>query len=140
MTYTDDQLSSIFDKTGGRCHISGRRLCFGNYGRLGSRGGWEVDHSKAKALGGSDNLGNLFPTSISVNRSKGARSSRSVRAEYGLSRKPMSMGEQEDARLRQSMLGGLGGFLLGKYLELPPGSIALGCMVVAIAGYYYNPE
>ena len=51
MAYTDEQLSLIFDRTDGRCHLCGLKLCFGNYGRFGRRGAREVEHSNSRSNG-----------------------------------------------------------------------------------------
>jgi len=76
MSYTDEELSYIYDKNNGYCHHCGKKLAFVNYGSFGSRGAWEVDHSHAKAQGGTDYMRNLFPSCISCNRSKGDLHSR----------------------------------------------------------------
>jgi 5-methylcytosine-specific restriction endonuclease McrA len=41
-----------------------------NYGKLGERGAWEVDHSIPVSRGGSDHMNNLFASCISCNREK----------------------------------------------------------------------
>ena len=70
MRYTDDDLSYIYDKTGGYCYHCEKKLAFINYGLFGSKGVWEVDHSNPIARGGTDYLRNLVPSCISCNRSK----------------------------------------------------------------------
>jgi len=60
MAYTDDELSLIFDRTDGHCHVCWRKLCFANYSRLSRRGAWEVEHSNPRLNGGSDRLCNLY--------------------------------------------------------------------------------
>ncbi len=72
MGYTDDELNYIYDKTGGYCNWCEKKIAFRNYGRVGERGAWEVDHSNPLALGGTDYLRNLVPACIPCNRSKGA--------------------------------------------------------------------
>jgi 5-methylcytosine-specific restriction endonuclease McrA len=72
LPYTDDELSYIYDKNDGYCWHCGKKLAFTNYGLIGARGAWEVDHSVSKAQGGTDYLQNLVPACISCNRSKGA--------------------------------------------------------------------
>ena len=72
MRYDDYELSDIFDKTGGKCHLCKGRLTYGAYGKLNHSRGWEVDHSKPKARGGTDSFRNLKPAHITCNRQKGA--------------------------------------------------------------------
>lgn len=71
MGYTNDELNYVYDKTGGYCHYCGKKLAWKNYGQVGERCAWEVDHSVPKVLGGTDYLRNLWPACISCNRSKG---------------------------------------------------------------------
>jgi 5-methylcytosine-specific restriction endonuclease McrA len=56
-----DRTIEIFERTDGRCHLCSKPLALSNYGRLGRRGSWEVDHSKPRARGGTDRLSNLLP-------------------------------------------------------------------------------
>ena len=72
MTYTNQQLVYIFNKTGGLCSICGLRIVYAHYGDYGRIGDWEVDHIIPKARGGSDAMSNLAPACISCNRSKQA--------------------------------------------------------------------
>lgn len=90
MKYSPEQLDAIYDKTSGKCHICGKKLARSNYGVLGVRGCWEVEHSVAVARGGTDHANNLFAACISCNRSKGDSTSRSARARNGRSRAPYS--------------------------------------------------
>ena len=60
MPYDKTVLRRIYDKTTGRCHICGKRLSLANYGLLGERGAWEVEHSNPRAKGGRDHMNNLF--------------------------------------------------------------------------------
>jgi 5-methylcytosine-specific restriction endonuclease McrA len=71
MRYSSDDLNAIYDRTSGYCHICKRKVAFCNYGALGRRGAWEVEHSHARAKGGSDRLGNLYAACIKCNREKG---------------------------------------------------------------------
>jgi 5-methylcytosine-specific restriction endonuclease McrA len=70
--YTTEELIVIFNKTGGYCVRCKKQIVLDNYGKMGERGAWEVDHHYPKARGGSDYFHNLWPTCISCNRSKGA--------------------------------------------------------------------
>jgi len=76
MGYTDEELSYIFDKTHGHCWHCGKQLAWQNYGMVGKRGAWEVDHSRPLSRGGTDYLRNLVPACIECNRSKRNLSSR----------------------------------------------------------------
>ena len=77
MSYSEEDLRDIFDKTGGTCHLCGKQLYFSKYGKhFGERGAWEIDHSRAESLGGVGDLRNLRPACISCNRSKQDRGTR----------------------------------------------------------------
>ena len=79
--YTEEQLQKIWDKTNGKCHLCGQRHLMNAYAR---KGGWEVDHSKPKAKGGTDHLNNLYLACMSCNRGKRDRhSSQEVRLQKG---------------------------------------------------------
>ena len=81
-------------------------MYFSNYGLLDARGGWEVDHSRPRAAGGSDHGNNLYGAHISCNRSKGAVSSRAARTRHGTPRTPKSRGQrQEDKRETRFLIG-----------------------------------
>jgi len=80
MAYTEEELNDIYDKNDGYCHICGKKLAFTNYGIVGARGAWEVDHSVPRSRGGSNLMRNLLPACISCNRSKGDSSTRTARA------------------------------------------------------------
>ena len=67
MTFSDDDLNDIYDKNGGCCWHCGKKLAFSNYGIVGARGAWEVDHSSPF---GVDDLRNWEPACVPCNRSK----------------------------------------------------------------------
>ena len=79
VSYIDEELAYIYDKTDGYCHLCDGKVAWKNYANFGSRGAWEVDHSNPIAAGGTDYYRNLFAAHISCNRSKGAMSSREFR-------------------------------------------------------------
>lgn len=112
MKFDDERLSRIFDRTDGRCHICGKRLAFRNYARPRSKGAWEVEHSIARARGGSDRLNNLYAACISCNRSKQHGSTRSARDRYGRTCAPLSLEKRRTARVENAILGGAAGLLL----------------------------
>lgn len=127
----------IYDRTAGRCHICGKHLARKNYGKQGSRGSWEVEHSIARARGGSDHGNNLYPACITCNRAKGTASSRTARAKNGRTRAPLSVRRQEQVRARRTVGGGLLGMaaagLAGAPLLVPMG-------IAALVGYALDPE
>lgn len=96
MGFSNDLLNDIYDRSDGRCHICGSKRAFQNYGLLGGRGGWEVDHSTPVCRGGSDRRNNLYVACHGCNRSKGGRSTRSIRRVHGLTRAPSSRRERKE--------------------------------------------
>lgn len=84
MAYTDEQIRMIYDKTAGHCHLCGKVLSLKNYGQRGSRGAWAVDHSTAKARGGSGYLRNLFAACNECHDAKGTSSSGPIRRGNGV--------------------------------------------------------
>ncbi len=65
--YSDDDLVDVYDKNDGYCWHCGKKLAFSNYGNVGAKGAWEVDHSNPF---GMDDLRNWVPACIPCNRSK----------------------------------------------------------------------
>lgn len=61
MAYSKDTLRHICDKTSSRCHICWKKVAWKNYGIVGARMAWEVDHSNPRARGGSDRTSNKQP-------------------------------------------------------------------------------
>lgn len=80
MTYSDERLWRIFQKTNGYCDYCGKKLAWSNYGNPNGRAGWEVDHSVPISKGGTDHLNNLIPSCIPCNRDKGNLTGRQYRA------------------------------------------------------------
>lgn len=60
-----------YDPNTWRYDMCGKPMNFSDYGRTGSEHGWEVDHIKPVARGGSDDLSNLQPLQWDNNRRKG---------------------------------------------------------------------
>ena len=67
MAYSDEELSYIYDKNDGYCWHCGKKIDFVNYGKVGRKGAWEIDHSNPR---GVDDLRNWVPACIGCNRSK----------------------------------------------------------------------
>jgi 5-methylcytosine-specific restriction endonuclease McrA len=139
MAYSDERLNDIFDRTSGYCHICGLKLSFSNYGVFGARGSWEVEHSRPRCEEGSTRLCNLYAAHISCNRSKRARSTRSVRAQYGRTRAPLSVNRRSQAKVDNALgealvVGLIGALLAGR------GGFAAGALLGYKHGYDLNPD
>ena len=139
MAYSTEQINAIYDRTSGYCHICHRKLAFCNYGRVGERGAWEVEHSRPRARGGSSRLCNLYAACIWCNRSKGKGSTRTARAYHGNKRAPLSHERRQEAKQRQALagaavLGTFGGLAFG-----PLGAVG-GALLGAALGDSQNPD
>jgi 5-methylcytosine-specific restriction endonuclease McrA len=115
MTYDDDTLNRIYDRTDGRCHICVAKLSFRNYGAYERRAAWEVEHSRARSTGGTGHLNNLYPACIYCNRAKGTVSARTARRWYGRTRAPLSRDRKHDLRESNTLAGVFWGGLLGAF-------------------------
>ena len=137
MPFTNDKLNDIFDRTSGQCHICHRRLSFKNYGALGKRGAWEVEHSNPRVKGGTNRLNNLFSACIFCNRSKGAASTRYARAANGVARAPLSYSAREQARVDNAIVGAVFGGILANTIN--PKAAVLGSILGMAFGHSINP-
>ena len=70
MSYSDEIVNAVYDKTGGYCAYCRRKIHFQNYGGGDAVGSWEIDHWTPKARGGTETLSNFVPACILCNRSK----------------------------------------------------------------------
>ena len=117
MSFTNEDLNLIFDRTNGKCHICHKKLTFSNYGSIAARGAWEGEHSVPRSKGGTDHLNNLYAACISCNRSKGNKSTKSARAWYGNTSAPPSRERIQEEKQRDKIfkwvlgLTVIGGFL-----------------------------
>ncbi|MCI0588409.1 MAG: HNH endonuclease [Planctomycetes bacterium] len=133
-----EDVRGILRKTDYRCHICRGRLRLEGYGEGGEHG-WEVEHSKPRARGGSDYFRNLFPAHESCNRSKGTRTSRAARREYGYSGAPLSKEKKAAIRRRNALSGAAVLGLLGRVIWGGPGMV-IGALVGGILGHGESPE
>ena len=138
MAIDEQRKQKIFEKTDGLCHICRKKLVRKNYGMLGHRGAWEVEHSKAQANGGSNHLNNLYPACISCNRSKGASSTTAARRKNGFKAAPLP----RKKKVKNAWIGGVSGAVAVRILLAPIGPIGIiaGVVVGALAGANYEPE
>lgn len=138
MVWSDAQLSAIYDRTSGYCHLCSKKLAYTNYASAGSRGAWEVEHSVPKACGGTDRMNNLYAACIDCNRSKQARSTRNCRAQNGRSRAPLNRAARATARTQNTLAGAGLGLLVGAAFG-PVGALVCGALGAHI-GHEENPD
>lgn len=138
MAYDIERLNRIFGKTNGRCHICRSQLNFGNYGKLGVRRAWEVEHSVARANGGTDHLNNLYPACVFCNRSKGSATTRSIRAKNGFTSAPFSRGEKIKNALTGGAVGTFATFLVPPHVRVAVA--VLGAVIGALIGHEVEPD
>jgi hypothetical protein len=134
--YDSAILDSIYAKTGGYCHLCHKKLSRVNYGNSSGKGAWHVEHSLAKASGGTNHLNNLFAACISCNIEKGTRSARSVRMSKGKTGVPMSVAQRKRAQAKEDNT--VTGILAGGLLGLRFG--AFGALVGGIVGGIIGSE
>jgi hypothetical protein len=139
MPYDIKILRRIYSRTDGHCHICGKKLSFVNYAIPGGRGAWEVEHSIAKAIGGTGNLNNLLPACIKCNRTKGTMTSRAARMQHGRKRAPLSRDRKKSIRDNNALAGVGLGAIIGGILGGPPGVLA-GGVLGGILGHSSDPE
>lgn len=138
MKREEAQLRAIYDRTEGQCHICRKRLSFCNYGLLGKRGAWEIEHSVAQARGGTDHGNNLFAAHISCNRSKGDSSSRTARRQHGYQCAPYSTTKRKRNAAIGAGIGSLALFLVPPQFRIA--AAVVGAVTGAIAGYKKKPR
>lgn len=139
MAYSDEQLSKIYDRTSGYCHVCGKKLAWSNYSNPGRRAAWEVEHSNPRVVGGTNKLGNLYPACILCNRSKGTVQSRTARSWYGRSKAPLSHTKRKQAKLLNAVIGAGLGLLFGHVVGGKDGAV-VGTVVGAGLGHSVDPD
>ncbi len=93
---TTNERRQIYDSTGGYCHLCHKKAFWKNYGAHGKRGAWEIDHSNARANGGTDRLNNLRPAHTTCNRVRQDLTARAYRERNGVKALPPSREERRD--------------------------------------------
>lgn len=139
MAFDKKQLEWIYNRTSGYCHICGKKLARTNYGKLGAKGAWEVEHSVPRCKGGTDHLNNLFPAHVSCNREKQAVSTRTCRAWNGKSKAPLGREKRKQAKFENGAIGAACGGLAGLALAGPVGAV-IGALTGGHIGASQNPD
>jgi HNH endonuclease len=139
MSYMDDELDAIFERTDSHCHICGKKLCRNNYGLWRRKGAWEVEHSVPRSNGGSERLNNLYAAHISCNREKGTVTTRTARKWNGRSKAPLSKESKEKIRSRNRWGWGTAGAISGASIAGPAGFV-VGGLIGAVIGDQIKPE
>lgn len=131
-------LKRVFERTEGRCHLCRKKLSLCNYGLLGRRAAWEVEHSIARANGGTDHGNNLYAACIVCNRQKRVLSTRAARARNGFARAPYSKKQRTKNAIIGATIGSIAiGVLFPQYRLL---SLVVGAAVGALAGNKAEPD
>ncbi len=126
--FDDETKIKVYEKTDGCCHLCHKKIAKKNYGVIGARGAWEIDHSKPASKGGSNHMNNYQPACITCNRKKGNSSTQSARRINGVKALPKSKQQKVEIRKRK-VLGSAGaGALVG--MRFGP----IGGLVGAVAG------
>jgi len=135
---SEEKRKHSFRKTDGRCHLCHGKVVYKNYGKRGERGAWVIDHSVARATGGSHRLQNLMPAHYNCNEEKGTMRSRTIRKRNGKTRAPRSMAKKNRARNENTAKGALIGGTVGMFLG-PEGAL-LGSAIGAAIGRSISVE
>jgi hypothetical protein len=138
MAFNEAEINKIYNRTSGRCHICHKKLALINYGAVGARAAWEIEHSIPQAKGGTDHLNNLYPACISCNRSKGSSSTASARSKHGKSRAPLTGDKRKKARAGNTLAGGALGAMLGS-VGGPVGTFIGACLGASL-GHSHDPD
>jgi uncharacterized protein YcfJ len=134
MAYTKQQLDKIYRRTSGYCHLCHKKVFRSNYGSPGKRGAWEVEHSIARANGGTDHSNNLFAACCGCNRDKSTTTTRTARSWNGKTKAPLCPEKREVERTKNTFIGAIGVGLVG----LAIGGPVLGIVGAISGGAYGN--
>lgn len=132
MKCDNERLRKIYNKTRGKCHLCHKQLAFNNHGMHGSRGAWEIEHSKPKSKGGTDHLNNLYPACIKCNKQKSNGTNYSVRSKRGVKKAPLSHKQRRKKAISNTAKGAIAGAVVGRIFG--PGGALLGGAIGALIG------
>jgi len=136
--YTQSELRLIYDRTSGYCHLCQQKVYFNSYAKPSRRGPWEVEHSNARANGGTDRLNNLYAACIACNRNKNTVTTRTARAWHGRAKAPLSRKRRAEAKRENAFAAGVLGAAVGS-MAGPVGAL-VGAGVGAYLGHKQNPD
>lgn len=136
--YTRSELRRIYDRTSGYCHLCRQKVYFTNYAKAGHRGEWEVEHSNARANGGTDRLNNLYAACIACNRDKKTVTTRTARAWHGSRKAPLSRERRAVAKPENALAGVVIGAAVGA-MAGPVGAL-VGASLGGYLGHKQNPD
>lgn len=139
MTYDNERLNKIYDKTDGHCHLCYKKLAFTNHGAHGTKGSWHVEHSVPRAKGGTDHLNNLFPACIKCNVEKSTYHTKTIRGRNGNTRAPYSKAKKDKIRKDNTAGGALIGGGVGLIIGGPIGG-AIGSFIGGVFGNSSSPK
>ena len=60
----------VYERTDGYCYYCDKRLSILNYGKVGARGAWEIDHFIPFSRNGAHQLRNFVPACVPCNTMK----------------------------------------------------------------------
>lgn len=138
MAYDSQTLKRIYDRTGGYCHLCGKKMSFTNYARRASKGAWEIEHSVPRARDGTDHPNNLFGAHIVCNRDKSDSTTKTARKWHGRTRAPMSREQRKRVQRSNTVGGAVIGGLIG--LAGGPAGVLFGSLVGAGIGSSLKSE
>lgn len=139
MPYTKQQLNAIYRRTSGYCHLCHKKLSRKNYGVLGTRGAWHVDHSNPRSNGGSDRMNNLYAACVKCNCDKSNRTTRTARRWNGKTCAPLNPEKRKQAKFKDGVAGAIALGLAGGAVAGPVG-IFVGAVTGACIGSSGNPD
>ena len=137
--HNNDKLNRIYEKTDGYCHICHKKLSFKNYDSFGAKGSWHIEHSVARANGGSDHLNNLYPACIGCNLDKGTLHTKTARSYYGNTRAPYSKKKKDQIRKGNTSAGVVLGAAVGTAIGGPLGAV-IGGVFGGVFGNSRSPK
>ncbi len=70
MGYTDEDVNWVYARTEGQCFYCGIRLSFRNYGIVGNKCAWEIDHFIPIVSNGAHQPYNWVPACVNCNTEK----------------------------------------------------------------------